>query len=76
MCVYVFLRVHIYTYRPNIILTPGARRTVKTSKTEARVFVSHFRLPFADPSLARISTKIDRNSEFGISILELETARG
>lgn len=60
--------VHIYTYRPNIILTPDAwRRTVKASKTEARVLVSRFRLPVADPSLARTSTKIDCNSESGIS---------
>jgi len=73
VCVCVFLRVHIYTYRPNIILTPDVRWTVKTPKTEARTFVfAHFRLPITDPSFARIPTKIDCNSEFGIS-LEPET---
>lgn len=63
-CVCSVLRVHIYTYRPNIIFTPDVRRTVKTWKTKARAFISHFRL--LGPSLARISTKIDRNIEFGI----------
>lgn len=75
----VFLRVHIYTYRPNIILTPDVRRTVKTSKMEARGFVSrfsHFRSRIRLLRVPRRKSTVTSNNLEYITLGALGEARG
>lgn len=82
VCVCVFLRVHIYTYRPNIILTPDERRTVKTSKTEARALVSRtfvFRSRIRLLRVPRRKSTVTANLEYLLSsqrCSELNTSSG